>query len=254
MQRRACLTVQGAEAATFLQNLVTCDVEIGIGELTFGALLTPQGKVMFDFFVLREANGYLFDTLADARDELVRRLFFYKLRAAVLIEADDRVPLLTADGHADPRSASLPMRSYGSGEDDLQPFYDLARLNAGVPDAGSDFDYGDAFPHDVLMDRFERSGSGVAFRKGCYVGQEVVSRMQHRGTARRRPIVLDVPPTAAAGDEVLADGRAVGKLGTVVDGHALAIVRLDRVEAAEVVTVREQSASWKPSPLLQGGP
>ena len=246
---RACLSVRGEEAVHFLQNLVTCEIEtLAEGDLTFGALLTPQGKVLFDFFVLREADGFLFDTLAEARDALVTRLTFYKLRAKVEIAADERRVRL-GEGAEDPRSPALPRRAYGDGADAFAN-YDAARVQAGVPEAGHDFAYGDAFPHDVLMDRFARPGAGVAMRKGCYVGQEVVSRMQHRGTARRRPVVLSGAEPIPAGEDVLADGRAVGTVGTGVDRRALAIVRLDRMEAADAVTVGGASVEWVPSPLL----
>ena len=99
----------------------------------------------------------------------------------------------------------------------------------GIAESGFDYEAGDAFPHDVLLDE----NGGVGFRKGCYIGQEVVSRMQHRGTARRRVLIATAAqPLPASGTEILAGGRAIGALGTVVDGDGLAIVRIDRVKEA----------------------
>ena len=251
MPRRACLRVTGDEATHFLQNLVTCEIEaLGPGDLTFGALLTPQGKVLFDFFVLREAEGYLFDTPAEARDALRQRLAFYKLRAAVAVE-DDARGVVTGEGLApDPRSPALPGRGYEDGPEAIDASYDAARIEAGVPEAGLDYAYGEVFPHDAGFDRYARPGAGVAFRKGCYVGQEVVSRMQHRGTARRRPIVLEFDAAVPTGAAVMADEREIGTVGTVAGEAALAIVRLDRAESAGRLTVDGVEARWKPSPLL----
>ena len=239
MQRRATLVVAGEGATAFLQNLVTCDVEgLRPGDLSFGALLTPQGKILFDFFVLRENDGFLLDTLASARDALVQRLTFYKLRAPVDVAADDRAVALGANGLVDPRDSNLPRRNYLSGDPSEPPDdYDAARIALGIAEAPLDFAYGDAFPHDVLMHEYERPGTGVDFAKGCFVGQEVVSRMRHRGTARRRPVWLRLSAPAATGASVTADGRDVGTLGTVAGEDALAIVRVDRVRGAEVVAV-----------------
>ena len=249
MARRACLTVAGGDATHFLQNLVTCDVEgLLVGELTFGALLAPQGKIAFDFFVLREPDGFLLETVADMRDDLVRKLGFYKLRAAVDVAADPRSVQIGSSGLPDPRAPDLPRRTYSEADERVIADYDAARVAAGVPEAEHDFLYGDAFPHDAAMDRYARGG--LAMRKGCYVGQEVVSRMEHRGTARRRPVVLSFAGTADKGDAITADGREIGSVGTSVDGQALAIVRLDRAEAAERVEVNGQAATWRPSPLL----
>jgi len=103
------------------------------------------------------------------------------------------------------------------------------RIANGVAESGSDYQLGDAFPHDVLLDQM----GGVGFRKGCYVGQEVVSRMQHRGTARRRVLIASAESELPApGADILADGRSIGTLGSVSGKSALAIVRIDKVKAA----------------------
>ena len=247
---RATIVVGGAEAEPFLQNLVTCDVADLGDAMTFGALLTPQGKILFDFFVTRTADGFRLETLADARDELVRRLLFYRLRAPVTIEAGTEQVALGAEGHVDPRASALPRRSYGTVAS--ADGYDAARAALGVAEAGSDFAYGDAFPHDAGMDWYERPGAGIAFTKGCFVGQEVVSRMKHRGTARRRPIVLEFEGNAATGDPVEADGREIGTLGTVANGRAIALVRIDRAQAADAVAIAGAPARWTPAPFAQG--
>ncbi|HLP65929.1 MAG TPA: folate-binding protein YgfZ, partial [Rhizobium sp.] len=237
---RALIRTSGPEAEHFLQNLVTTDVAaLPAGEARPGALLTPQGKVLFDFLISRDGDGFLLETAAGQQADLVRRLTMYKLRAAVTIAAEPEAGVTVSWGDERDTAALLDRRfaiagtmlgrrpGRHAGEDD-GAYLDL-RIAAGIAESGADFALQDAFPHDVLMDR----NGGVGFKKGCYVGQEVVSRMQHRGTARRR-VVLVAGETAlpASGTEITAGGKPVGTLGSVRGTAGLAIVRIDRVGEA----------------------
>ncbi len=236
---RALLRLSGEDAVSFLHNIVTCDVEsLAIGSASFGALLSPQGKVLFDFFVLRTDDGFVLETSKEQRDALMKRLTFYKLRADVMIQPHDDLVVVTwdgvdEDGFEDPRLAALGYRNYATSPPDknAQADWHRHRIALGVPESERDFGLGDAFPHEVLMDQFD--GAGVDFSKGCYVGQEVVSRMQHRGTARSRIVVVrgeaDLP---SATSTIQADGKTVGSLGSSHDKLGLAIVRLDRAKSA----------------------
>jgi len=107
--------------------------------------------------------------------------------------------------------------------------YEVHRIGLGVPQGGSDFAYGDAFPHESDMDQLR----GVDFDKGCFVGQEVVSRIEHRATARTRvvPVGFNGPPPQA-GAPVMAGDKSVGIMGSGISGRGLATLRLDRVEEA----------------------
>lgn len=239
---RASLSVSGPDAEHFLQNLVTTDLDaLGEGELRAGALLSPQGKILFDFLVSRRGpEAFRLDARADMAQDFLRRLFIYKLRAKMEIsQLSDGVPAVSwDDASAGPeglRDTRFPAewrvaRRYGAepAPSDLTA-WDALRIKAGVAESGADYVLGDAFPHDVLLDQ----NGGVGFRKGCYVGQEVVSRMQHRSTARRRIMILsgerELPPT---GTDVTAAGRPIGALGTAVGAAALAILRIDRLADA----------------------
>ncbi len=236
---RAVLSVAGPEAEHFLQNILTVDLDgVAAGEAWPGALLSPQGKILFDFLVSRDgADGFLVDCRADAADDLVRRLTIYRLRAKVTIEKRDQ--WLVAASWDDDSTGTLDRRfknaavrrHYGevppaTGE---RADWDRLRIASAVAETGPDYAPGEAFPHDVLLDQL----GGIGFRKGCYVGQEVVSRMQHRGTARRRLLIAaGEAPLPASGAELSAGGRALGQLGTVVGREGLAIARLDRVKDA----------------------
>jgi folate-binding protein YgfZ len=254
---RGVVKVSGEDARDFLNGLVTTDVTLlhpGFGR--FGALLTPQGKIIVDFLITEapsgHGGGFLLDCPRALAQALTDKLGFYKLRAKVGVEnLSDSLGVLTAwDGDfstkpdlafADPRSPALGWRILVPAElaqkvadligADLvdSSAYDAQRIASGVPRGGLDFMYGDAFPHETNMDHLH----GVDFDKGCYVGQEVVSRMQHRGTARTRTlrIVLeDFSPEP--GTAILAGDKPVGTIGSTAGRNGLALIRTDRAADA----------------------
>lgn len=237
---RSFLHLSGKDAETFLQALITTDLpSMPEGEIRPGALLTPQGKILFDFLIRRDgADAFLIETGEDQRGGLLKRLTLYKLRAAVDLAAVEGNAVTVAwdvpeaDAPRDARFAAAGLtvsRRPGADGTDDPALYDALRISAGLPESGRDYALSDAFPHDVLLDR----SGGLSFRKGCYVGQEVVSRMQHRGTARRRPVIVKAETALPeTGTELLAGGKPIGTLGTVSGPLGLAVVRLDRAADA----------------------
>jgi folate-binding protein YgfZ len=254
---RGVIKVSGEDARNFLNGLVTTDVDLvrpGLGR--FGALLTPQGKIIVDFLITEapagHGGGFLLDVSRALAQGLADKLKFYKLRAKVTVEnLSDSMGVLAAwDGEpamkpdlafADPRNDALGWRILIP-EDLKQKVADLIgadlvdseayeahRIKNGAPRGGLDFMYGDAFPHETNMDRLH----GVDFEKGCYVGQEVVSRMQHRGTARTRTVKIvldDFSPEPGA--TILAGDKPVGTMGSTSGKNGLALIRTDRVTDA----------------------
>jgi tRNA-modifying protein YgfZ len=252
LEDRGVVRVSGEDATSFLQGLLTNDVErLKAGEARYAALLTPQGKILFDMLVVRVSAevgaAFLLDCTAGQAADLAKRLGFYKLRARVSIadeSADHGVVAIwgaepeNAPGavfYADPRDprlgwrAILPRAKAVAVAEANASTYEALRIGAGVPKGGVDFAYGDAFPQDAGLDVLH----GVDFDKGCYVGQEVVSRMKHRGAARKRvarvKVMAEPPPP---GTPVLDGELAVGTLGSSSGREALAMLRLDRVENA----------------------
>ncbi|HVK91456.1 MAG TPA: folate-binding protein YgfZ, partial [Mycoplana sp.] len=236
---RAYISIAGGDAEDFLQGLITTDIpSLPAGEARAGALLTPQGKILFDFLVSRApSGGFVIETGEEQRDSLVKRLTMYKLRAAVEIAPLEGTQTTVSwgdggEGFVDGRfakSGRTMLRRPGGGGTDAIAAYDALRIACGVVESGRDYALSDAFPHDVLLDL----SGGLSFRKGCYVGQEVVSRMQHRSTARKRPVILQANvPLPGAGTEISAEGKTIGALGTVVGQDGLAIVRIDRIAEA----------------------
>jgi tRNA-modifying protein YgfZ len=254
---RGVVKVSGEDTRNFLGGLVTTDVtRIAPGVGRFAALLTPQGKIVVDFLITEASSGhgggFLIDVPRALAQALADKLGLYKLRAKVKIEnlsdelgviaAFDGDPVIKPDlAFADPRTAGLgwrvlaPQALAGKVADLLGAdlvdggVYEAHRIACGVPRGGLDFSYGDAFPHETNMDRLH----GVDFDKGCYVGQEVVSRMQHRGTARTRTVsVLLDGPSPEVGETILAGGKPVGTIGSTAGRNGLALMRTDRVADA----------------------
>ncbi|PZP47738.1 MAG: folate-binding protein YgfZ [Agrobacterium fabrum] len=237
---RRLIRVSGTGAEEFLNNLITTDVEnLPEGEARASALLTPQGKILFDFLISRDGTDFLIETGAAEQETLLRRLTMYKLRAPVDLKPEtvEGVSVFWNEtapeaGVSDSRFAKADVdlfRVAGASASGDAAAYDALRVEHGIAESVRDYALQDAFPHDVLMD----VNDGVSFKKGCFVGQEVVSRMKHRGTARRRVVTVSAEGALpASGTEITADGKPVGTLGTVCGDRALAIVRIDRIADA----------------------
>jgi folate-binding protein YgfZ len=265
---RGVVKVAGDDARNFLHGLFSADIlKLTPGEARFGALLSPQGKILADFIVVeapaQDGGGFFLDAPRALVNPLVAKLNVYKLRSRVIVEdLSDVLGVLAAwDGngkstfglsYADPRLPALGLRvmlpahraadaAAGLGATLVDAStYDTHRIALGIPRGGVDFSYGDAFPHETDMDQL----GGVDFAKGCYVGQEVVSRMEHRGIARTRAMTVRYDGAAPqAGVAVMAGERQVGTMGSAAAGRGLALLRLDRV--ADALAHGE--------PLLAGG-
>ena len=246
---RGLISVSGPDAVSFLDNLLTVSVDgLQTGEARYSALLTPQGKIIVDGLIVASGDGFLIDCPRVLAADFVRRLGFYKVRAKVdVIDRSDDLAVLAvwADDGAtvqgvvrftDPRLAALGDRIIVQSDRLPEPLsleadYHAHRIALGVPEGGHDFIYGDAFPHEADMDQLK----GVDFKKGCFVGQEVVSRMQHRGTARSRCVPLRFVDGANVpeGTEAMAGQKICGRIGSSTrDGLAIGLLRLDRMAEA----------------------
>jgi len=255
---RSVVKVSGDDARKFLNGLATCDMaRVTPAAARFAALLTPQGKIIVDFIVAEapaeDGGGFFLDCPRALAAALVEKLNFYKLRAKVVCEdlsealgvmavwggtatteyglcyADPRLPALGNRVVLPPHVAAEAAADLGATLAEADA-YEAHRIALGVPRGGADFIYGDTFPHEADMDQL----AGVDFDKGCYVGQEVVSRVQHRNSARNRvvPFLYD-GPAPLGGLPVVAGEREIGMFGSAAQGRGLALVRLDRVAEAQ---------------------
>ncbi len=261
---RGTVRVSGPDAPKFLQGLVTNDVEglvTSPDDLAFAAstahaaILSPQGKILFEFFCVRTPDGFVLDVLREKAPELVKRLSMYKLRTAVEIKdvSEDYTllalwgPNACSSGPAkgtiafhDPRHAELGQRilaqaqyatdiaSATNGFNAPPEAYHAHRIALGVPEGGKDYDFGDTYPHEANFDLL----NGVSFTKGCYVGQEIVARMQHKTVVRKRVVRVGGQSDLTQGTDIKHRDVSLGRIGSVDGVNALALIRLDRfVEA-----------------------
>ena len=254
---RGVVKVAGDVARTFLNGLLTADIgKVAPGSACFSALLTPQGKIIVDCITAEapaeDGGGFFLDCPRALAGAFVQKLNFYKLRANVICEDLSEVLGVLAiwDGsgdteyglaYPDPRLAALGFRvmlpphlaneaaaDLGAELTDAAA-YEAHRIALGVPRGGLDFTYGDAFPHETDMDQL----NGVDFAKGCYIGQEVISRIEHRGSARNRIVPVVAEHFAPdVGLPVMAGDKQVGTTGSHAGPRGLAMLRLDRVADA----------------------
>jgi len=277
---RGVVSVRGADAGNLLQGLITNDMGrlaaergISLAPALHAGLLSPQGKILFDFFVARPiklptslpGDRFWLEAAKDSVPALVERLTMYKLRADVTIEdaSDDEIVVVLWGAPAaelrsippvvfdispshfeDPRLPALglrwlvwrsladrilsgPRRSGKVTEVDAGAYH-AHRIALGVPEGGKDYVFGDTFPHEADFDQL----NGVSFTKGCFIGQEVVSRMQHRANVRKRVVPVDGDAPLAPGVEVKVGAITIGAIGSVAGTRALALVRLDRAAEA----------------------
>ena len=228
---RTVLKLSGDGVKDWLAGLVTNSIDTNI---TFAALLTPQGKIIADFFIYKDGDAFLLETATKFADTLHKRLRMYRLRAPIEISETDLNVYAVWDkddmpGHADPRHGSLGNRvitdtSLTGGDD-----YNAHRLSLGMPDSQWDFETAKVFPADTNMDLL----NGVNFSKGCFVGQEVVSRMKRMTTVKKRMRSVILQGEAKAGDRILAGERVIGDMLSVHGKMGMAMIRLDRLRAAE---------------------
>jgi folate-binding protein YgfZ len=250
LEDRGVIAVTGRDAATLLDGLVTNSLSrLGDSGAIHTGLLSPQGKILFDFFLFRTADGFLIDVARDAVADFMKRLTFYRLRADVTFtDRSDSlvVAALWPEGASvpggviaapDPRNPHLGLRLILPparmpeipAESVDRHAYDAHRIALGIPDAGRDYELADAFPHEALYDQL----GSVDFKKGCFIGQEVVSRMQHRGTARKRAVRVRISEPVEPGTEVKAGDATIGAIGSAGPETAIALLRLDRAGEAK---------------------
>ncbi|MEM8976487.1 MAG: folate-binding protein [Pseudomonadota bacterium] len=250
LENRGIIRISGADTVKLLDGIVTNNLaRLDDQPAIHSGLLSPQGKIQFDFILVREGDDLLLETNQDKITTLIQRLTLYRLRADVTFEDQSTsLAVMAAWGDPvdapggvlafpDPRNAKLGQRlimpveriAEIPGERMTETEYHAHRISIGIPEAELDYALGDAFPHEALYDQL----ASVDFKKGCYVGQEVVSRMQHRGTARKRIVPVTASSTLETGTDVTAGEATIGTIGSVADGHGLALLRLDRANEAK---------------------
>lgn len=253
---RTQILVRGPDAEHFLQAIFTADLTSLENDIVrASALLSPQGKIQFDFLISRMENGFRIDITKDMAEAFAKRLTLYRLRAKAEIivlnesiirtgwktdSTTSEIDSIARETYQVMRDERFPQEAhvlrYYAESGNVAPAtqcerdaWTALRIRYGLAEGGADFIMNDVFPHDINFEQF----NGVSFKKGCFVGQEVVSRMQHRGTARRRILQATAPAALPATDTpITADGKEIGTLRSVHGSNGLALVRIDRVKDA----------------------
>ncbi|WDR04033.1 folate-binding protein [Devosia algicola] len=242
---RAIFKFSGPEAHKLLNDVVTGHIPTSSDIAAWWALLSPQGKILAEGMAGWADDALWLDVHAAVADDFFKRLKMYRLRAKAEIEdlrVTHRLGYAEGPSHLAHRQQIgpvnlgwrliAPVEQTTDWADDKA--YASARIRAGICELGQDFEPNQLFAHDIAMDIL----GGIDFAKGCYVGQEVVSRMKHRGTARRRPVLI-TNTTAPSGTPVMANGREAGTLGRVLNHQAVAILRLDRLTDPTAITAAD---------------
>ncbi|GAA4659777.1 folate-binding protein [Bartonella pachyuromydis] len=245
LKNRKIIKVTGEEATDFLQVLITTDVtKIGQQEIFPGALLSPQGKIIADFLIGKREDGYLIDIIAPLADILYKRLLLYKLHKKVGI-TQPLQELVTVSWNNESNSLNFDssfidkrfpkkekmIRSYGPTAFLISEYHDYwnqLRVRYAIAESDKDYEIGKVFPHDINYDQI----NGLSFNKGCYIGQEIVSRMHHRRTIRRRILVVKSQHKLTPGSSIKAGSKVLGYLGTCAANEALLLTRIDHVKEA----------------------
>lgn len=240
LQNRSILELSGADRKKFLQGLITNDVNKATdSNLIYAAMLNATGRFLYDFFIFEKDEKLFLDCLASRRDEILKKLSFYKLRADVMIKKNDE--LLVAQsffehGFSDPRSEKLGYRIYGTADElaavekDLisEDSYNFARIENKIPEGENDLTYEKSLILEFDFDNL----NAISYEKGCYIGQELTARTHYKGEIRKKLFHIKISGDSKLekGSEISCEGKSVGIILSAINHqnelHALALVRL----------------------------
>lgn len=234
---RGLIQIKGDDRYNFLQGLISNDVEtLKNTPVLYSCLLTPQGKFLYDFFIIAEPDGLLLDCEGGQRaQDLYKRLTLYRLRSKITLFLKDNHPVYAGTGtipenaFPDPRHPDMGWRSFKQPNNIKEKTFstwDAHRIRLGVPDGSRDMIPEKSTLLECNIDKL----NGVSFAKGCYVGQEVTARMKYRGLAKKHlyPVRFtnhDFEPY----NEIKLNGKTIGDMRSVCDAYGLALLKDDSI-------------------------
>ncbi len=227
INNRKILIISGADSESFLQQLVTNNVKKIGNDLQYNLLLSPQGKLLHDFFILKITdNDYWLDCYEEAVDDIIAILIKYRLGSKVEFSINDSIFVNSAsNGYRDPRHEKLPFRAYSATEISEEDNYDIY-YQLSLPRLYNDFESGRYFPFEVGFDKF----NAISYTKGCYIGQEVITRTHHRGSVRKKVYRITSDMKLTANSDLFIDDKKIGViLGIYWQGNALALLNSEMV-------------------------
>ncbi|MCZ4271334.1 YgfZ/GcvT domain-containing protein [Maritalea porphyrae] len=240
---RCAVQISGTDAQKLLHDTLTCNLSTPLeGKARWFALLAPQGKILVEGLISETDDGFLLDIPISELENFTKRMRLYKMRADVTITPREDLSVgwtgENSELTVEDARPSMGYRLYSSDSTSWsvdQQSYHHQRISNSIMEMGGDFEANGLFPHDIGMDQL----GGVDFKKGCYIGQEVVSRMQHRGTARKRPVMV-TGASLNTGDSVVLDDKSVGSITSCAGKNGIALVRLDKVSDPDACTINQQ--------------
>ena len=241
---RSILQVEGKDSEKFLQGIVTCNVEKIANKSSYGSILTPQGKLLYDFIIQRQNNNFLIDIYKSNIDDFIKLLNIYKLRSDIkLIKREDLSVFVDLNykhhdnEDIDPRLALIGLRKildsnyeYSSDEKIL---YEKKLIKLGIAETGDGIKPGDIFPIEANLDYL----NGIDFQKGCFIGQEVSSRMYRRGKAKKRIVCFKSNDNFTNNDELVYNNKTIGTVIKKIEDYGIALIKIDKIINPERETI-----------------
>lgn len=224
---RGLIKVFGKDTAEFLQGIITNDIhKTSYTDWIYSLFLTPQGKIISDFFIQKIEGGYILDCPNVKIETIIKKFSIYKLKSNVDFHFDESKKILISDedGFKDPRNKYLFSRSVVDNASVENAFdeYHITRINLRIPDFYMDISQNDFFPHELGMNNL----NAIDYQKGCYVGQEVTARVEYRGSIRKKLYAINIQ-NPKTGDPIITqcDGKEVGKILGFIGNTALSIIK-----------------------------
>ena len=258
LSNRSVLSVNGAGAEKFLQGIITCNVEkISNNSSSYGAILTPQGKLLYDFIIYRKNKDFFIDTSKLVTNDLVKLLSMYKLRSEVNINEENNLSVFVSINNKiknisniDPRLEELGTREILNSDNELcitdQSSYEKEKINLGIAEIGSDIKPGEIFPMEANIDYLK----GIDFKKGCFIGQEVSSRMYRKGNAKKRIVTFRSNDNFTNNEEIVYNDRIIGRMINKIDDCGIALIKIETITNLKVKTLSITSENEKKNMVI----
>lgn len=251
LPHRGVIEIEGEDKAAFLQGLISNDISLVTAtQAIYAALLTPQGRFLFDFFIIEKDGTFFLDVESVRHEELLKKLNLFKLRSKVTLKmrpdlkvyalwGEENLPM---EAYPDPRLKTLGARLIGQTDPNASAEeYDLHRLKLGVPEGGIDL-----LPEKaILLESGLDELNAISWTKGCYMGQELTARTKYRGLVRKRLFPVKIEGGSPEnGAEVLLGDTPVGEMRSSRNSYGLALLRIEAAKSGDSLTCGE--ASLKP--------
>lgn len=241
LQDRAILEIKGQDRKQFLQGLITNDInKASENNLIYSAMLSPQGRFLYDFFIFEKNNSLFLDCLKSRRDEIFTKFRFYKLRSQVEIIKNDELKIFWCEEKSqspealcfkDVRHSNLGFRIYcnndiSNNKDETK--YNYKRISLKIPESENDLTQDKSIIAEFNFDNL----NAIDYQKGCYIGQELTARTHYMGEIRKKIFHIKIPSLQKIdkNSEISCEGKNVGIVLSSVfinnELHALALIKI----------------------------